>query len=180
MSEVTAVLKKLPVDAVVLAVGHANAVGAARHNLHLSDLRAACATYCLRQLLGNRRDGFRFRELAKGEEIDASDPTGTSSQSRRVDVKVCEGRCPPSGRRLPSGRGPQKPAAARKGQRRRPLSALWRSYGVFALATSPPPGQRVEGVGGLHAHHLRHVVREVLVVGFQAERNALVGERLRT
>ncbi len=95
MSEVTAVLKKLRADAVVLAVGYANAVGTARHNLHLSDLRAACTTYCLRQRLGEGGDGFRFRELAKGEEIDARDPTGTSSQSRRVDVKVCRGPVSP-------------------------------------------------------------------------------------
>ena len=95
MSEMAAVLKKLPGRAVVLAVGYANAVGTARHNLHLSDLRAACTTYCLRQRLGNRGDGFRFRELAKGEEIDASDPTGTSAESRRVDVKVCRGPVSP-------------------------------------------------------------------------------------
>ena len=93
MAKMTAVLKKLPDGAVVLTVGHANAVGAARHNLHLSDLRAACATYCLRQRLGEHR--FRFRELAMGEEIDASDPTGTRSQSRRVDVKVCRGPVSP-------------------------------------------------------------------------------------
>lgn len=105
MSKMAAVLKKLPAGAVVLTVGYANAVGAARHNLHLSDLRAACATYCLRQRLGNRGDGFQFRELAMGEEIDASDPTGTSSESRRVDVKVCRGPVSPEWRVLAEWEG---------------------------------------------------------------------------
>ena len=91
VSEIANVLEELDAGAVVLAVGYANAVGTARHNLHLSDLRAACAIHCLRRRLGKLSAGFQFREVAKGEEADPSDPTGTSQQSQRVDVRVCQG-----------------------------------------------------------------------------------------
>ena len=74
----------------VLTEGYATSVGHAVYNLHLSDMRAACASLCLRdRLRGN--GSFAFREVAHGEAVDASDLPGTSDESRRVDVRFCEG-----------------------------------------------------------------------------------------
>lgn len=73
----------------ILTVGYATSVGFERHNAHLSDLRAACVSQCLHDRLG--RGAFEYREIAKGEMLEASDPAGTGSLGRRVDVVYCEG-----------------------------------------------------------------------------------------
>lgn len=72
----------------VLSVGHATSVGFERHNAHLSDLRAACVSQCLRERLGDGK--FEYREIARGEALETSDPAGTSSLARRVEVVYCE------------------------------------------------------------------------------------------
>ena len=72
----------------VLSVGYATSVGFGRHNAHLSDLRAVCVSQCLQ---GRFADGrFEYREIARGEALETSDPAGTSSWGRRVEVKYCE------------------------------------------------------------------------------------------
>ena len=76
----------------VLTVGYATSVGLARHNAHLSDRRAACVSLCLKDRLENRLDPreFEYREIARGEVPEASDPPGTSDESRRVEVLYCD------------------------------------------------------------------------------------------
>ena len=79
----------------VLTVGYATSVGFARHNAHLSDRRAACVSLCLQDRI-ERPDPepreFEYREIARGEVPEATDPPGTRDESRRVDVLYCEDR----------------------------------------------------------------------------------------
>ena len=75
----------------VLTVGHATAIGDDAYNLQLSDQRAACVSLCIRGRLGDRSESFEFREVAKGETIMLQDLPGTSPESRRVDVILCQG-----------------------------------------------------------------------------------------
>ena len=81
----------------VLTEGYATAVGYAMHNLSLSDRRAACVSRCLHDRLvhlGLEDGQFEFREIAKGEALDRSDPAGTSPKSRRVNVFLCSEHSP--------------------------------------------------------------------------------------
>lgn len=75
----------------VLTVGYATAIGEDAYNLQLSDRRAACASLCIRERLGDRSENFEFREVAKGETVMSQDLPGTSPDSRRVDVILCGG-----------------------------------------------------------------------------------------
>ena len=75
----------------VLTVGHATAIGEDAYNQQLSDKRAGCASLCIRELLGDRSEGFEIREVAKGEIMVPEDLPGTSPDSRRVDVILCRG-----------------------------------------------------------------------------------------
>ena len=75
-------------DRLVLVVGYASAVGFARHNLHLSDMRAFCTVRCLRKVLRSQ-PRFAFRAIAMGEALEASDRWGNRGESRRVDVVLC-------------------------------------------------------------------------------------------
>ena len=77
-----------------LTEGYASAVGYARHNLHLSDQRAACVSRCLHDRLAHPwlEDGkFQFREIARGEVFGVNDLAGANKQHRRVDVTFCPG-----------------------------------------------------------------------------------------
>lgn len=90
IQEIVAKLRRTD-GGVVLTEGYATATGFARHNLHLSDLRAICASVCLREELQDEQDErrFEFREIAKGEVLVASDLSGQSGENRRVDVRFC-------------------------------------------------------------------------------------------
>ena len=81
-------LNGLKKDSLILVEGHASAAGSARYNLHLSDLRAACAIQCLRDRL-DELHRLKFRALVRGESFDGSDPLGNGPQSRRADVFQC-------------------------------------------------------------------------------------------
>ena len=81
-------LQSLAEGRLVLAVGYASAEGFATHNLHLSDMRAACTAQCLRAALGGQ-PRLDFREIALGEALEESDPRDNTRKSRRVDVVVC-------------------------------------------------------------------------------------------
>ena len=74
-----------------LTEGYASTVGYARHNLHLSDMRAACVSRCLHDRLASLwlEDGnFEFREIARGE------VSGANEENQRVDVTFCPGYSP--------------------------------------------------------------------------------------
>ena len=82
-----------------LTEGYASAVGYARHNLHLSDMRAACVSRCLHDRLAPLwlEDGkFEFREIARGEVFGVNDLAGANKQHRRVDVTFCPGHSNPN------------------------------------------------------------------------------------
>ena len=85
---IAARLQELAKGRLVLVVGYATAVGFARHNLHLSEMRAACTVRCLRDGLGDQQR-LAFREIAMGEVLEESNPRGNNRRSRRVDVVVC-------------------------------------------------------------------------------------------
>lgn len=74
----------------VLTIGYATAIGEDAYNLHLSDLRAACVSHCVRERLG-APGSFEFREVARGEAVVPEDLPGTSPRSRRVDLILCQG-----------------------------------------------------------------------------------------
>lgn len=75
---------------IVLTVGHTTAIGGDAYNLQLSDQRAACVSLCIRRRLGEQWKSFEFREVAKGETLMLPDLPGTSPDSRRVDVILCQ------------------------------------------------------------------------------------------
>lgn len=76
---------------VVLTEGFATEVGSAVYNLRLSDMRAACASACLRERIQTAAQ-FEFREIAHGEELDTGNIPSASHRSRRVSVTLCETR----------------------------------------------------------------------------------------
>ena len=78
-------------DGLVLTEGYATSVGGAVYNLHLSDMRAACTSLCLRARIPPGRK-FAFREIARGEVLNASELAGTGDAGQRVKVMFCEGQ----------------------------------------------------------------------------------------
>ena len=97
-------------DGLVLTEGYTTSVGGAVYNLHLSDMRAACASLCLRARIPPGRK-IAFREIARGEVLNASELAGTGAKARRVKVMFCEGHSlVPDAREAPrDGSRPQQP-----------------------------------------------------------------------